>query len=157
MRTALAISLMLGLLITVGCRESPDDSSAAKVDAGSGLPSRLIPLEGQPNFRDLGGYKTDDGRTVKWGQVFRSGELSRLSDQDVSRFDQLGIRTVANFLTEADMAERGPDRLPEGVKKLPLPMESGSLGELTQVISAARRTGDFSKVPPDRINIVRIR
>lgn len=149
MRTALAIHLMVGLLITVGCRESPDDTSAAKVHAGSGLRSRLLPLEGQPNFRDLGGYKTADGRTVKWGQVFRSGELSRLSDQDVSRLDELGIRTVANFLTEADMAERGPDRLPEGVKKLPLPMESGSLGELTQVISAARRTGDFSKVPPD--------
>ncbi len=30
---------------------------------------RHYPLDGQPNFRDLGGYKTQDGRTVKWGQI----------------------------------------------------------------------------------------
>ncbi len=36
---------------------------------------RDVRLDGQPNFRDLGGYKTSDGRTVKSGLMFRSGEL----------------------------------------------------------------------------------
>ena len=44
-----------------------------------------VRLEGQPNFRDLGGYKTSDGRTVKSGLIFRSGELPRLRDEDVSK------------------------------------------------------------------------
>ena len=33
---------------------------------------RRVPLEGAVNFRDIGGYKTGDGREVKWGKVFRS-------------------------------------------------------------------------------------
>ena len=33
---------------------------------------RLLPLDGPDNFRDLGGYETSDGRTVRWGQLFRS-------------------------------------------------------------------------------------
>jgi len=28
---------------------------------------RHIKLSGQANFRDLGGYQTTDGRTIKWG------------------------------------------------------------------------------------------
>lgn len=112
-------------------------------------PSRLIGLEGQPNFRDLGGYRTADGRTVKWGQVFRSGELPRLSDDDVAKLEELGLVTVVDFLTEAEIADRGPDRLPDGVKKVPLPMQAGNLGELTAVVTDARKTGDFSSVPPE--------
>ena len=45
---------------------------------------RVVPLEGQTNFRDLGGYRTADGRRVKWGKIYRSGELSRLTDADRS-------------------------------------------------------------------------
>ena len=40
-------------------------------------------LEGAPNFRDIGGYKTKDGRTVKSGIIYRSGEFPRLSYEDV--------------------------------------------------------------------------
>ena len=31
----------------------------------------LIPFEGGRNFRDLGGYQTMDGRTIKTGKLFR--------------------------------------------------------------------------------------
>ena len=43
---------------------------------------RRIPLDGAPNFRDLGGYPTVDGRRVRWGQVYRSGDLAQLTDTD---------------------------------------------------------------------------
>ena len=55
-----------------------------------------------------------DGRIVKWGQVYRSGRLVKLSDNDVARLDQLGIRTVVNLLTESDREAYGSDRLPAG-------------------------------------------
>jgi len=42
-------------------------------------------LQGQPNFRDIGGYLTSDGRKVKQGIVFRSGELPRLTENDVQQ------------------------------------------------------------------------
>jgi protein-tyrosine phosphatase len=107
-----------------------------------------VRLEGQPNFRDIGGYQTTDGRTIKRGLVYRSGELPRLTDDDVQKLDDLGIKTVVNFLTEGEIQSRGKDRLPRGVKEIPMPMETGKLGSLANEIKDARATGDFSKVPP---------
>ena len=108
---------------------------------------RHVELDGQSNFRDVGGYVTTDGRRVKWGQVYRSGELHDLSDADVQKLDALGIKAVANFLTEREIESRGRDRLPEGTREIPLPMETGNLGEMAGLIEEARGTGDFSKVP----------
>jgi protein-tyrosine phosphatase len=108
---------------------------------------RHVELDGQSNFRDIGGYLTTDGRRVKWGQIYRSGELHELSDADVKKLDALDIKAVANFLTEREIESRGHDRLPEGVREIPLPMEAGNLGELAAVVNEARGTGDFSKVP----------
>ena len=106
---------------------------------------RHVPLEGQSNFRDVGGYKTVDGSMVKRGQVFRSGELSRLTDQDVARMEELGVQTVFNFLTEKEIEERGPDRLPPGTRQVALPIDTDD--GLAGVVSEARKTADFSKVP----------
>ena len=35
---------------------------------------RRLPLEGQNNFRDLGGYRTADRKYVRWGLLYRSGQ-----------------------------------------------------------------------------------
>lgn len=43
-------------------------TAAGPVQAGED--QRLVPLDGQSNFRDLGGYKTLDGRQVNCGEVF---------------------------------------------------------------------------------------
>jgi protein-tyrosine phosphatase len=110
-------------------------------------PERHIELEGQSNFRDVGGYLTTDGRHVKWGEVYRSGELHKLSDADVEKLDAMGIKAVANFLSEREIESRGHDRLPDGTTEIPLPMEAGILGVMAGVIQEARGTGDFSKVP----------
>ena len=108
---------------------------------------RHIDLDGQSNFRDIGGYQTKDGHRVKWGEVYRSGELHGLSDADVKKLEAMDIKAVANFLTEREIRSRGHDRLPEGVREIPLPMEAGNLGDLAAVVNEARGTGDFSKVP----------
>jgi len=105
-------------------------------------------LKGQPNFRDLGGYRTSDGRTVKHGLVFRSGELPRLTDDDVSQLRKLGIKTVISFLTDDEIMARGEDRLPKGVKMVRLPIVGGDEGGgLAGVILEARQKADFSEVP----------
>jgi protein-tyrosine phosphatase len=82
---------------------------------------RIVPLEGSTNFRDLGGYRTEDGQRVRWGQVYRSARLSELTDRDVARVEALGIHTVVDFRQSVDVGEH-PDRLPEGVDYRPLPV-----------------------------------
>ena len=108
---------------------------------------RHIPLQGQVNFRDLGGYQTKNGETVKWGHVYRSGRLPKLSDQDISRLKILGIRTVVNLLTVDDMEVYGQDRLPDGVQEIALRIHSTTVTELANMINGSLQTGDFSKVP----------
>lgn len=107
---------------------------------------RHIELQGQSNFRDLGGYETGDGRTVKWREVYRSGRLPKLTNEDVARLESLRIRTVVNFLTADEIEAHGHDHLPAGVREISRPIASGAAGDLTKVVTEALKTGDFSKV-----------
>lgn len=63
------------------------------------LAKRLLPLEGGVNFRDMGGYPAADGKRVKWGHLFRSGSMHRLTDADRAHLNERGIRTVIDFRT----------------------------------------------------------
>ena len=58
---------------------------------------RILPLEQGSNFRDIGGYVTKDGRTVRWGKAYRSGAMPLLSEADYSLIDQLGIGSVVDL------------------------------------------------------------
>ncbi|MEM7144474.1 MAG: tyrosine-protein phosphatase [Verrucomicrobiota bacterium] len=109
---------------------------------------RLIPLEGQSNFRDIGGYEAADGRTVKWGEVYRSGRFAGMTDADIARLEELGLSSVASFLTEEEL-ENAPSRLPPSAEHIRLPMEAGNMGDIAAVADEARLTGDFSKLSPD--------
>ena len=40
--------------------------------------TRHLELDGGLNVRDLGGYRSGDGRKVKWRKILRSGHLSHL-------------------------------------------------------------------------------
>jgi len=108
---------------------------------------RHIELEGQANFRDLGGYQSGDGRTIRLGQVFRSGRLPNLTDNDVAQLTNLGIRTVVTLLTEDDIEVYGPDRVPPGVQEKSFPIDSTAATELANMVNASLKTGDFSQVP----------
>src|SRR5215469_10497418 len=58
---------------------------------------RALPLEGATNFRDLGGYETGDGRFVRWGLLYRSAVLTKLTSSDMDYLRPLGIRVVCDF------------------------------------------------------------
>lgn len=123
---------------------SPDDSPRARV---TGLPAenrhffrlvdqhgnevvateRKLGMQGTPNFRDFGGYRTGDGRQVKWGYLFRSGQLSSLTEQDLSLLASLELDLVCDFRREEEQAG-DPSRLPaDGAPRvLSLPITPGS-------------------------------
>jgi protein-tyrosine phosphatase len=72
---------------------------------------RHIQFEHLHNFRDLGGYRTQDGRTVGWGRVYRSDSLAKLRGADWDRFLDLGVRTVIDLRYPWEIAAKG--RVPE--------------------------------------------
>ncbi len=71
---------------------------------------RFLPLEGTVNFRDVGGYETENGRFVRWGHLYRGGILANLTDADQELLQAIGLRTVCD-VRSAEEAARRPDRL----------------------------------------------
>jgi protein tyrosine/serine phosphatase len=63
------------------------------------------------NFRDLGGYRTGDGREVRWGRLYRSDSLHALTEPDREAFEALGIRTVLDLRRPYEIERDG--RVPD--------------------------------------------
>ena len=68
-------------------------------------------LTGTENTRDLGGYLTSDGLVIRRHMVFRSDELSRLTDADLQTLDQWQLASLTDFRTKQEK-EEAPNRLP---------------------------------------------
>jgi len=68
-------------------------------------PPHVVPLEGGSNFRDLGGYRTRDGRAVRRGAVFRSAHLGNLTQVDRANLGRLGVRTIVDLRGVNEAAE----------------------------------------------------
>jgi protein-tyrosine phosphatase len=63
---------------------------------------RLLPLAQGSNFRDIGGYRTMDGRRVKWGLIFRSGGSAMLTPQDMAKVGALGLRNMVDLRSDEE-------------------------------------------------------
>ena len=88
---------------------------------------RRLGMAGAPNFRDFGGYRSADGRQVRWGYLFRSGQLSSLSDADVALLASLDLDLVFDF-RRLEEQESDLSRLPSepGPRVVSLPIIPGS-------------------------------
>ena len=88
--------------------------------------ARLVRVQGALNFRDIGGYKTRDGKEVKWGKVYRSADVSKLTDSDLDTLEERNIHTVVDFrgVKESNAA---PDHLLPGTDYMLCPAGSDSL------------------------------
>jgi len=59
------------------------------------------------NFRDLGGYPTTDGRTTRWQRLYRADGLYRLTPADLEVVRTLGLQTVIDLRSDAELEARG--------------------------------------------------
>lgn len=73
------------------------------------IAERHLPMEGGFNFRDLGGYQTISGKSVKWGKVFRSDELNMLTSSDLEYLSSIPLCTIIDFRSESEM-KHAPDK-----------------------------------------------
>jgi len=88
---------------------------------------------------------------VKWGAVYRSGELSQLSASDIDTLGELGIKTVVDLRSPQEVSARGESRTPPGARVVPLPIASS---EVFSKLIPMFLEGDFSRLPPDLLERV---
>ena len=101
---------------------------------------RVVPVKGAINFRDAGGYETKDGHHVKWGKVYRSAAINKLTDADLQLLNARHINTVVDFRGH-DESAKAPDRLLPNTNYTLCPAGSDSVGNMMQN-AAALKTGD---------------
>ena len=93
--------LLLSALALSACHPAPKD--------------RILAFDGIENARELGGLEMQDGRTIRWGKLVRSGELSKASDADVTVLkSRFGLSNVFDFRFDKERSSK-PDREIEGV------------------------------------------
>ena len=117
--------------------DTADAKTGNKVDVKLGTDGKValivvndcwVPLEGLVNFRDLGGIKTTDGKTVKWGMLYRTANLGGQTDHgadvptvigaatpnDITYIQSLGLKTIIDLRTDEDRQEY-PETTWEGI------------------------------------------
>ncbi|MBC6314934.1 tyrosine-protein phosphatase [Listeria grandensis] len=73
---------------------------------------RIIPLKGCFNFRDLGGYTNTAGKTVKWGQLYRSSLLTNLTSADKNALENMGIKWICDLRSTSEIAAKPTPSIP---------------------------------------------
>ena len=91
-------------------------SAAAKTAPAHPAPGTQLPFAGGTNFRELGGYDGDEGKHVKWGQIWRGIPTGKLTGEaDRTRLDALGLRLILD-LRSVEEAKKEPDYVPDGAR-----------------------------------------
>ncbi|AYF72678.1 tyrosine-protein phosphatase [Nocardia yunnanensis] len=89
----------------------------------SARPDQFL-ISGTFNFRDLGGARTADGRTVREGVLLRSAQLSRLDADGLATLSALGVTDVHDLRGLAEIDYIGHDVVPDGVRLKVTPFDS---------------------------------
>jgi len=103
--------------------------------------ARFIPMDSVQNLRDLGGYYTDNHKMVRWGKVYRSGELGRMSTLDSLRLSRLNLKTIIDLRSVEDM-DQSPIHF-SGPSIVSCPVKVGNLSDIQPFLLEGRiRKGD---------------
>lgn len=82
---------------------------------------KRLPLDKLPNTRDLGGLPAEDGKTIKYGKLIRSGKLYKIPPKTVAALKNIGVTTIIDLRIFTELEEY-PDTVIDGVKCVHLPV-----------------------------------
>lgn len=123
--------ILLIVFLGTGCASSPEKGV------------RFYELEGARNFRDFGGYVTEDGDRVAWGRLFRSNQPAGMTSADYARVETLKLATVFDFRTPEERETDPTHWQGEKPQFVLLPMGSTeAFRELDPLIEAAIEAED---------------
>src|SRR6266480_7255976 len=81
-------------------------SSVPHPETSSSLPSPpFVPLNGIPNFRDIGGYPISSSPhlSVRRNYIFRCGEPTKASPEAIAKIQSLGVTHIYDLRSKAEI------------------------------------------------------
>lgn len=112
-KTSILVTAVLVTGLVAGCvrptTERPQSAARSVPEPGSSLGIASV-----PNLRDVGGYPTAAGATVRRGLVYRSNQLNPITPEDMKKIARLGLKHDFDLRTVAE-ADARPDEIPTGV------------------------------------------
>lgn len=103
--------------------------------------NKPLNMEGAFNFRDIGGYPTKNGKNIVTGKIFRSDDISKLTDSDMEVMAANHLYTVIDFRGTQEAA-KAPDRQLPGTDYTLCPAGSDNILEMAQ-IAKLMKDSDF--------------
>jgi hypothetical protein len=97
------------------------------------------------NLRDIGGYLTEDGKSVRWGRIYRGASLANLTPEDGAAILRMGLKTVCDLRTLEEVTP-APDIIPDSdlieYWHLPVTQETNRLARLRILLFERGKLGD---------------
>ncbi len=123
-------------ILLLSCSQVTNDLPGLQRPIPAELPAdireeyRKLPLKGAHNFRELGGYRTQDNKSVKWGILYRSDELHALTAEDIKYLERLKLNTLIDFRSMGER-ENEPDPILKetNIRLLPIDVLAESSSE----------------------------
>ena len=103
--------------------------------------TRAVKLEGAINFRDIGNYVTVSGKKVKKGLLFRSADLSKLTNDDQKILEKLHIQYDFDFRGPYEV-KSAPDKIPSTIERISLPAGSETIGDSNYMRDMVKKIKD---------------
>lgn len=88
-------------------------------------------LAGAMNTRDLGGIRAAGGRTVAKQKLIRSGELSKVTNDDIAKLTHIRLKTIVDLRSPAETSLK-MDIIPDGVRYVHCPVVSDLVPGITR-------------------------
>ena len=157
MKNRLFKSIALSLC-TVLCICACGNAKQKKETAGQPEPitaeSQSIGLTGVGNARELGGYKTADGKTVKHGLLLRTAALGKANEEDITRLTEVyHLSEVADLRMDREVQALPDPEIP-GVKNVQLRIiDEQEMAKKTASIDKSELEG-FD--PNDKISMLKL-
>lgn len=103
-----------------------------------------MPLKKLNNTRDLGGIPAENGQSIKYGKLIRSGKLYKLPKKTVDKLKEYGVTTVIDLRIFTECEEH-PDTKIDGAEYYHLPVLCTATAGITREKSMRRTMGLESK------------
>lgn len=118
-----------------------------KTDSGEKyiIAERTLPVDGMNNFRDMGGYKTADGKHVKWGKLYRSDHIYNATDNGIEYLKKLNINTIIDYRSDNEITKYPNEVINNEVKTYCLD-PSAHAAELAAQFQSSKENEDINLI-----------